>query len=122
MRDLTELDRSRSRDWELRKAGMPGDSSCGCFVMAGPGGRDLAIIASSGEGWEHVSVTVRHWPDRCPTWKEMDWVKRTFFRPDEAVVQYHPPEVDHISVHHGCLHLWRPTRHALPLPPKWMVA
>ena len=30
--------------------------------------REMAIIASWGGGWEHVSVSLRN---RCPTWEEM---------------------------------------------------
>jgi hypothetical protein len=39
-------------------------SNNGAFRV--PGG--LRVIASDGEGWDHVSVSL---PDRCPTWEEM---------------------------------------------------
>jgi hypothetical protein len=77
------------------------------------------IIASIGCDWDHVSVSLEK---RCPTWIEMDYVKRLFFHQDEVVMQLHPAEKDHVNVHSYCLHLWRPQKEEIPLPPKWMVA
>ena len=88
-------------------------SGGGAFAMRG-----LTIVASWGEGWDHVSVSR---PDRCPTWEEMERVKRAFFRPDEVAFQLHVPVSDHISVYPFCLHIWRPHAADIPLPPKWMV-
>jgi hypothetical protein len=82
-------------------------------------GRTLRILASADDGWDHVSVSLE---DRCPTWGEMDLVKRTFFEPHEVVMQLHPAEADHINIHPYCLHLWRPWQMTIPLPPKSMVA
>lgn len=79
----------------------------------------LAIIASTGGGWDHVSVSL---PDRCPTWEEMNYVKRLFFEDDECAVQYHPPVKDHISVHPFCLHMWRKQSGTFFFPPKEMIA
>lgn len=79
----------------------------------------LRCIASKGEGWEHVSVSL---PDRVPDWGEMEHVKRLFFEDDEIAVQFHVPPAQHISVCHTCLHLWRPLEWKLKLPPSWMVA
>lgn len=81
-------------------------------------GTVLMVIASSGMGWEHVSVSL---PNRCPNWPEMDAIKQLFWRDDEAVMQLHVPKSDHRNVHPYCLHLWRPTGEAIPLPPGWMV-
>lgn len=36
-------------------------------------------------------------------------------------MQLHVDVSDHISVHPNCLHIWRPTDVAIPLPPKIMV-
>jgi hypothetical protein len=60
-------------------------------------------------------------------WTEMSFVKRTFFNDDEWAIEYHPPVSKNISVHDGCLHLWRPQpkegmRWFMPIPPQWMVA
>lgn len=76
------------------------------------------VIASDGEGWEHVSVSR---PDRCPTWAEMCEVKELFFGPDEWVMQYHPARAEYVNFHQHCLHLWRPVGAAFPTPPAWMV-
>jgi hypothetical protein len=65
----------------------------------------LRIVSSEGMGWDHVSVSCR---TRCPTWDEMEMVKKLFFKPDETCMQLHVPETDHINNHQFCLHLWRP--------------
>ena len=98
-----------------------GDSEGGFFTVVSPvqKNKDFRIIASIGGGWDHVSVSLEH---RCPTWMEMDFIKRIFFNSDEIVMQIHPEEKDHINVMPFCLHLWRPQNEVIPLPPKWMVA
>jgi hypothetical protein len=68
--------------------------------------------------WDHVSVSL---PRRCPNWPEMEFVKRLFFRDDEAAMQLHPPLSDYVSCHPYCLHIWRPTEAAIPLPPSSFV-
>ena len=78
----------------------------------------LKIIASDGEGWEHVSVSL---PTRCPTWDEMCFVKSVFWDYEDAVMQLHPPRSTWVNNHQFCLHLWRPTAKAVPLPPQWMI-
>jgi hypothetical protein len=83
------------------------------------GKKPLNIIMSFGSGWDHVSVSTNN--TRCPTWIEMDDVKRLCFTPGEVVMQIHPAESDHISIKHNCLHLWRPQNEQIPMPPKWMV-
>lgn len=108
--------------WRLKAAalvfyGHVGNESCGIFV-AEHNRQKLRIIASAYDHWEHLSVSLAK---RCPTWEEMDWIKRQFFRPEEVVIQIHPAEADHISFHPFCLHLWRPVDVTLPLPPKGMV-
>lgn len=67
-----------------------------------------------GQPWEHVSVST---PGRCPTWMEMDYVKRLFWADDETVIQMHVPRKLHINQHEFCLHLWKPTKTKIPLPP-----
>jgi hypothetical protein len=98
-----------------RQGGM-GDHTCGMFVIPA---RGLLIIASAGEGWDHVSVSRE---DRCPTWDEMQWVRESFLGEDEAVMQLHPPLADHVNQHPNCLQLWKPQAAEIPLPPKWMLA
>ena len=78
----------------------------------------LKVLASDGEGWQHVSVSM---PTRIPTWAEMCLVKKRFWGPNSAVMQLHPPESDYVNYHPFCLHLWRPVAGNIPLPPSWMV-
>lgn len=91
----------------------------GRFMIAAPTGHTLCVVASNGAGWEHVSVSL---PNRCPNWPEMCFVKAAFWLPEEAVMQLHPPKSDWRSLHPFCLHLWRPTKDGIPLPPGIMVA
>lgn len=83
-----------------------------------PTGPVLRIIATTGAGWDHVSISTA---TRCPTWDEMEWVKRRFFKDDEIAMQLHVTPEDHINMHPYTLHLWRPTDAAIPLPPAIMV-
>lgn len=87
-------------------------------------GYELRAMVSDGMGWEHVSITVapkNKEATRCPTWEEMCWMKTQFWDDDDCVIQFHPPKSEHVSMHHFCLHLWRPIGIELPLPNKLMV-
>ena len=90
-----------------------GDATGGFFAL-----NNLRIIASSGDGWDHVSVSL---PNRCPTWDEMCRVKRLFFHDDECVIQYHPPEEDYVNKNEFVLHMWKPHDVKIPMPPVYMV-
>jgi hypothetical protein len=117
MKDLRLLEMYRLPG-EHRHGG-PGDSHGGVFVVPyHASGRNLRIIASNGDGWDHVSVSL---PSRCPTWPEMDHVKRMFFKDDEVAMQLHVQVKDHISMHPHTLHLWRSHNEKIPLPPIIMV-
>lgn len=94
----------------------PGDQGNGAFYIPV---RGLIIIASNGGDWEHVSVSLK---DRCPTWDEMEWVKRKLWSDDDTVMQLHVPVSEHKNFHQYCLHLWRPTNQEIPRPPAIMVA
>lgn len=123
MRDLRLLDIYRRTDAAVvAHYGSAGDETCGIFMIPSPVRGTLMIIASSGDGWDHVSVSGRA---RCPDWDEMEHVRRLFFREDEAVMQYHAPVADYVDGSKqgcvNCLHLWRPHDVAIPAPPKWMV-
>ena len=78
----------------------------------------LNVIISDGGGWDHVSVS---FPNRCPTWEEMHWIKRIFWEDDETVIQFHPKESEYINCHPHCLHLWKPQKKEVKLPPWWMI-
>lgn len=121
MRDLTQLDKFRltGRNLPAYFKGWAGDSDFGAFILSSPlDERELRVIASAGEGWDHVSVSR---VDRCPDWAEMSFIKSQFFKPTETAVQFHVPESDHVNNHPYCLHLWRPMRQQIPRPPAWMV-
>lgn len=119
IRNLTVLEAYRDAAWGVRCWGWAGDETCGAFRVPSPTDhRDLAVIVSSGEGWDHVSVSR---PNRCPNWLEMEHVKRMFFRDDAVAMQLHVPSKDHINLHPFCLHIWRPHDKEIPLPPSIMV-
>lgn len=101
------------------------DGHNGFFLVIGPTGVTLRIVASDDReqpdvsvGWEHVSVSL---PNRCPNWPEMAFVKSLFWEAEETVVQFHPPESTYISNHPYCLHLWRDSRNGHALPPSILV-
>lgn len=80
---------------------------------------NLRVIADQQEGWQHVSVSCA---DRCPTWVEMEFVKRCFFYTNECAMQLHVPEAEHINCHPYCLHIWAPPHGTvIPRPPGWLV-
>jgi len=81
-------------------------------------GQQIAVIASIGEGWDHVSVSLRN---RVPTYDEMEMVRELFFRDDETVMQLSVPRSDHINCHPYCLHWWRPQNAEIPRPPAILV-
>lgn len=112
MINLNKLNHLRLRD-------LQGDSYSGAFIVPCQITRTLLrVIASAYDDWDHVSVSLEN---RCPTWEEMEFVKRLFFHPTEAVMQLHPPVSDHVNIHPFCLHLWRPHRQQIPTPPRSMV-
>jgi hypothetical protein len=118
---LTELAESGRRDHPTLGQTRRGDLY-GFFELRG----GLRVIASDGsewpfEGipWEHVSVSL---PTRCPTWDEMCFVKRQFWRDEDCVIQFHPPRSQYVNAHRYCLHLWKPVGIELPLPPTLTLA
>lgn len=113
MRDLRELDEYRYMEGDMHRYGGYGGKVQGTFII--PNDPPLRIIADTGQGWDHVSVSCE---TRTPTWEEMDRVKRLFFKAHEVAVQYHVPADDHINIHQYCLHLWRPKLKRVPMPRK----
>ena len=120
MKNLNTLNKYRNVSPEVRNFyGFVGDDTCGIFEIPSPiDGGGMRVVASSGCGWDHVSVSRRN---RCPNWPEMAYAKSLFFGDDETVMQLHVPSADHVSDHDYCLHLWRPQTLDIPRPPKWMV-
>lgn len=113
MKDLSYLEEYRV-DLSNVYGGL-GDSQNGAFKVYVEG-KSFFVIASSGGGWEHVSVHPKN-QKRCPTWEEMCAVKDMFFEPEEAVMQLHPAHSEYVNNHPYCLHLWRPLEREIPLPP-----
>lgn len=100
----------------LQLPGYPlGDEKNGAFKIRSMG---LKIIASEGEGWQHVSVSRNK---RTPSYEDMQWVKEQFWSDNECVMQLHVPSSDHVNCHDYCLHLWRPLDVGIPRPPSIMV-
>ncbi len=97
------------------------DGFTGAFVVQGPCGAQLSIIASEGTRdipWEHVSVSTAR---RIPNWTEMCFVKDLFWQDEECVVQYHPPKSAYVCNHPYVLHLWRYKTKPFPMPPSIAV-
>ena len=113
----------RDADAGNRIYGWPGDETCGVFRVASRAGRTLHVIAASGEGWEHVSVSCTKGRRRnlTPKWSEMCAIKALFWGDEDCVVQYHPPKSQHVNQAEA-LHLWRPTGGGLPRPPSILVS
>lgn len=116
--NLHEMDRWRRTGADIvNMFGTEGNHLFGMFIITVDGAK-LKIIASAVDGWDHVSVST---PTRCPTWEEMEFVKRRFFKPHETAMQLHVPLSEHINNHPYCLHLWRPHHADIPRPPSIMV-
>lgn len=114
---------SKYRVREGKLVSTDGDRNNGAFMVPyAPNGRSkgitLGVIASDGEGWDHVSVSLQA---RCPSWEEMCFIKDLFFEPHESVMQLHPAKADYVNWHPYCLHLWRPQNRSIPLPPLYMI-
>lgn len=105
--------------FRVTRPGMPpGDETCGLFSIKLQHGQSVFVIASTGMGWEHVSVSRK---DRAPLWDEMCQVKALFWDDDDCVMQLHPPKADYVNNHSKCLHLWRPLDRFIPRPPAYLV-
>lgn len=124
--NLAHLDAYRLRHGSH---GSPIGATFGWFEVPNPfdASTTLVCCACDGEetGWDHVSVRVLVSKDppmnRVPHWREMDWVKDSFFEPREVVAQFHVSDGRKVN-HHSCvLHLWKPTAAPLALPPRTLV-
>jgi len=114
---LTDCARPSTRDDGMNGVFLVHVRGCRLTVVAS-NGRDWAESGLAPPVWEHVSVSMR---GRCPLWYEMAAVKDLFFEPHELVLQFHPPQAEHINLHENCLHLWRPVGIEVPLPPRECV-
>jgi hypothetical protein len=121
VRDLRVLNGYRDRSPEvIEYYGSVGDATCGVFHIVSPiTGRWMHVIAASGQGWDHVSVSMK---ERPPIWAEMEHVKRLFFKEDEVAMQLHVPPAEHVNAHPHTLHLWRSQTQEIPRPPAELIA
>ncbi len=116
------LERHRERDGEL--ASDESDGMNGAFLVPLPHVRagGAIVLCSDKGGWDHVSVHIETpLRQRCPTWEEIDYIRKLFFRGDEWVMQLHAPADKNINVHPYTLHLWRPQNESIPVPPRDFV-
>ncbi len=74
----------------------------------------LRVIASDGEDWDHVSVSLS---DRCADWGEMKIIKEMFFLDEEPAYQIFPPKKLYVNCHPFVLHWWRPQGKEILIPP-----
>ena len=105
-----------------RMASSAEDGRNGAFSFSIPGeARRIFCISSDGMDWEHVSVSFGSKSEKTPSWEIMCKVKALFWDDEVPVMQLHPARSEWISNHNGCLHLWRPLKANIPLPPGIMV-
>jgi hypothetical protein len=101
------------------------DGNNGAFDIESPEpGWRLALICSDGIGWDHVSVHAYRGvgrQQRTPNWREMSYVKDLCWDDEDIVMQLHPRRSEYVNNHPHVLHLWRPTRAAIPTPPSFTV-
>jgi hypothetical protein len=121
MRTIVPAKLAAARDPALS---VPEMGLTGAFVLMGPCGTELRIIANDADpqltdNWEHVSVSTAR---RCPNWIEMCFVKELFWQDEELVIQFHVPRSQHINNHPYVLHLWRDVTNPHPrMPPAYTV-
>jgi hypothetical protein len=116
----SKLSEGRLRAGTMRSSDADGFN--GVFIIMGPCGEKLTIIASDGtdpaaRGWQHVSISTR----RLPNWTEMCFVKDLFWDEEECVVQFHPPKSEYVTNHPNVLHLWKHMSLPFPQPPSILV-
>ena len=116
MRKISQVERYR-----ITAGSFGSDASYypnGAYMIMGPKGAMLKVIASAGYGWEHVSVSCEN---RCPNWPEMCFIKNLFWDDEEVVVQFHPKKSEYVNVHPYCLHLWKKEGEDWLLPPRELI-
>lgn len=109
-----EVEKARVRTGMFASSEADGFNGFFCFII---NGERIKVIASDGEGWEHVSVSKADQPTKVPNWDIMCKVKELFWSDDVWVCQFHPPKSEYVNNHPGCLHLWRPRYTGFATPP-----
>ena len=99
------------KEYRLKTGSLGSDESYGnngVFIIPLTNIKQIRCIASDGEGWEHVSVSVSIKETiRIPKWEEMSFIKRLFWDDEDCVIQFHPPQSEYVNCHPDVLHLWR---------------
>lgn len=90
----------------------PDDTGC-AFALG-----ELRVIASNGADWDHVSVSL---VDRVPEYTEMKRIRTLCFEAHEWVYELHAPQKKHVNFHPNVLHMWRPQKLEIPIPPQILV-
>lgn len=126
-KDWKHLDKYRGHESPFTS---PDGATYGAFRIK-HNGVYLNVIATDGceengeyGQWEHVSIHVFDAffnKRRIPNWGEMCFIKELFWEDDEVVMQLHPAKKDWISIHDCVLHLWKPKKTEIPVPPKLCV-
>lgn len=103
----------------------PAHGNSGVFEWR-KGNKMIRCIASDGEGWEHVSVSIHEYHNRkvthrMATWDEMCEVKNMFWDEEDVVIQYHPRKSEYVQTVSYVLHMWRPIGVEIPTPPPIFV-
>ena len=112
MNEILEKYRVLTGEWATKK----GDDKGLFFIPIRLGKPKVKVICANMDnplmGWQHVSCSL---PNRCPTWKEMAYIKKLFWGENVTVVQFHPGKSEYVNNHPFCLHLWRHIEgHELP--------
>jgi|GEM_PF-898137 hypothetical protein len=120
MKNLNNINNFRRMD--LYGDGFVGDEHNGAFIINKyKNGEFYFVIASNGQGWDHVSVFMHRKNGKSikkyPTFEEMKMIKEKLFSEEEVVFQLHPREEDYINTHPYCLHLWKPNDCNMIVPP-----
>ena len=48
-------------------------------------------------------------------------MKEVFWNDDEVCMQLHPKKEEYVNNHPFCLHIWKPIKQEIPIPPSIMV-
>ncbi len=116
--------------YRLATGPMGSDASLGnngAFIIPSPFSarhtrRQLVVIASDGQLWEHVSVHAEQGNQQfTPYWDEMAYAKDLFWDGEDVVMQLHPRRSEYVNMHANTLHLWRPIGVEIPTPPIKLV-
>ncbi len=122
MKDLKNLSKFRHFSYEDILNSKFDYKKEGRFVFKLDESSCLYAFAIDNFGWDHIGAYVvyfdlRKKPYRIPTAEEMEFLKNAFFEQDEVVIEVHPKKEDYVNINEYMLHLWRPNREDLPLPP-----